>query len=68
MNNEFIHREEQTALRMNGAVNALEAVCEAMSESHDPARYYADGVRFLTDALRDCVRELESIARESFGK
>ena len=68
MNNEFLHREEQTALRMSGAVNALEAVCEAMSESHDPARYYADGVRFLTDALRECVRELESIARESSGK
>lgn len=68
MNNEFLHREEQTALRMNGAVNALEAVCEAMSESHDPARYYADGVRFLADTLRECVRELESIARESFGK
>lgn len=58
---ELLNRD-RAAVRLCGAVNALEALSEAMGDSHDTARSYAPAAAFLADILRECSRDLDELA------
>lgn len=64
-NTQIIDSGERAAVRLTGAVNALEALAEAMAVSHDTARSYADAAAFLADILRGCARDINALAEES---
>ncbi len=59
---DLIDRGECSAVRLCGAVNALEALSEAMGTSHDTARAYAPAAAFLADIMRECARDLSDLS------
>lgn len=59
---DLIDRGECAAVRLCGAVNALEALSEAMEHSRDTARSYAPAAAFLADVLRECARDLSELS------
>ena len=63
---ELLDRGECAAMRLSGAVNALEALSEAMEHSRDTAHSYAPAAAFLANILRECSRDLSKLSEAAW--
>ena len=56
-----IFKAENICLRIQTAVNALEAVHTAMVEGPDKPKEYIDGLFYISEALRDEAERLHEV-------
>ena len=56
-----IFKAENICLRIQTAVNALEAVHTAMAEGPDEPKEYIDGLFYISEALRDEAERLHGV-------